>query len=115
MTPTAIKDLSSQEICSIIQTSKEAGVTVLKYKGLELSFGPKAVKAESLPQAPIPVKEITDEQHEKNNKIALELEELNTKEDLLEHLMIVNPRLYEQMIVDGDLKDDSATKSATED
>lgn len=93
--------LSGKEICEIIELSAKNGATELKFGDLSIHFGPRADKS------PKPtVAEITDDQHKTQNKEALEAEELRTRKEQIDLMLIEDPALAERLISQGDLEDD---------
>lgn len=98
----AEKQLSVEEICSIIEACRNAGVTSMKCGPLELSFGKQTESPSEKPA----VTEITDDQHEKSNEDALVQEELRTRQDQIDQMLIENPSLAEELVAQGDLEDD---------
>lgn len=86
-----------------------AGVTELEFRGLHVKFSGTAERGTpSMPLAPNPqppVKDLTDEQHQKLSLAALELDELQTREDQLAEALITDPLRYEELMRNGDLTD----------
>lgn len=133
-TPTGCKDLTSlpdvfkvKEICHIIRVCSEAGVTELKFGGLEVKFGgafspadkPKPAtlgfqenKAyQSLPQKPVlPESDTFSQQMSFTDRSVLE--ELERSQ-----LMLEDPLAYEQMVIDsyvGDVGTDADGREGIE-
>jgi hypothetical protein len=120
-TPTARNSqLSSAEVCSILETSAKAGVSELKFGGLEVKFGkpaeerPRAPGPQPTPVLPVPVEALTEEAHTTQSKESLELESIRIKERQFQELLITNPLLAEQMIENGELADGSASSDDAE-
>lgn len=105
--------LDSEEVCRIIDASARAGVRVLKFGGLYLQMGePKAVR-ESLPDSPplaahtpTPATEIAELNHVSQSQDALELDELQEREDQIAELLLTDPLRAEELIRDGELEED---------
>jgi hypothetical protein len=97
-TRTINNDLDPQDIASIIQSCKDAGVRELQFKGLNISFG-------TLPETKKTAAELRDEQVKMGAR-GLEIEELRMIEDRIEQLKIEDPEEYERLILSGELKRD---------
>lgn len=114
----ATKALDSTEVCVIIESCAKHGVTSLKWGALEISFTPSGKRPEETlaneqagadlaikAHQTIPDAEISDKRHAENNKDALELNEIELREEQLAELQITDPLAAEQLIRDGDLED----------
>lgn len=95
------KDLNLTQIKEIIETVARLGGTSLKFGSLEILFGKQTDTSQTHP-----LTEITDQQHSDQNKDALEQEELRSKRDQIELMLLENPALAEKLIADGELVDD---------
>ena len=107
--------LNFKELCSIIKTCGANNVAELKFGDLCVSFHKKVET-----QQPIESEhkhnthtdtEISDEQREQMGKAALEHDEIMTREDQLDQMLIESPSEYERLIAQGDLEDDGQTES----
>ena len=94
--------LSRQDICLIIETCAKNGVTILKFGDLDLNFGKPA---EPVQIASTPDKAISDANHELNTKNAIEKDEIDLREDAIAHMIVENPVMAEQMLLDEELED----------
>lgn len=107
--------LSTDDVLRIIEASAHCKVLVLKFQGLEIEFGkqvepdptPGSPRTSALPKTPPPVAEMTVKEIKELAKEALEQGELEFREALVEELKIVNPVLYEELIRQGELEDDT--------
>lgn len=107
--------LSVTQVCTIIRECTKHKVSTLKFGDLELSFSvndpriynkesdKKLAKSKSETQ---PVKAITEEQHTKLNKEAIEKEELELRQEQMSTMFIEDPFMAEQLLKDGELEDD---------
>lgn len=94
----------------------------MKFRNLHVRFGTQAEQVtvnESFPNLSYPlvqqstslnpaVADLTPEQHEAQNKAAIELAELHLKEEALARALIEDPEEYERLLRDGELSDDVA-------
>lgn len=109
-------ELKSQEICEIILSSAQNGVTELKFGSLHIVFGKKTEPQEIslLPGkvygASTPDNEISDQTHEQMNIDSLEADELRLRDDQLSQMQIENPLKAEQMLLDQELEDDEQSE-----
>lgn len=109
-------ELSADSICRILEVSAQAGVSELKFGDLHVTFGKPAETRITgsplgypfVPQAPTPepVTVLTEEEHKKISKGALEVEEVRARERQLADLLITDPSKYEELLRNGDLSDD---------
>lgn len=102
--------LKSGEICAIIKACSENGVTELKFGDLQVSFKlkkPEPIEPELTTE--IPATEIA-EAIQQSSADALEKEELQTRDDELEHMLVENPRRYEELMAQGDLESKATGK-----
>lgn len=106
--------LSTEQVIKIMEASANCGVLVLKFQGLYLQLGPKVGPASTPPGEPntqaqtAAVAEMTETQHEKLGKEALEQSELEAREAYLEEIKITNPVHYEELVNQGELEEDDA-------
>lgn len=104
--------LNFKELCSIIKTCSGHNVSELKFGDLHVTFH-RTVKSELEQTAPVQPThtdtEISDEQREQIAKAALERDEISTREDQLDQMLIESPSDYERLIAEGDLEDDGNT------
>lgn len=89
--------LTAKEVCSIIRTCRESGVTKINYLNLSAEFA-KDYEVVS------PVKSCKDFL-KANEESIRETEDLMSREDKLAMMAIENPSEYEQLIIQGDLKE----------
>jgi len=113
--------LTGEEIALIIEASAKANVRVLELPGIRLEFGEASpAKVAVTPPAPAePTRPtdaaLSDEQHDKQNKEALEVEEARTKEHRLGMMLIEDPLEAERMIASGELDDEEEGGDEDED
>lgn len=101
MSSTAKNNLTSDDICKIIKACAESGVYKIKCNSLEVEFGqPKKVDHENFTQ------ELTQEAHDKMDQQTLVEEEVKTREEQIQMMLIENPELAEEMIANGELNED---------
>ena len=96
--------LSPTAVCDIIRSCKEAGVAKLKFSDLEIEFTNSGAKEiVPLTGAVIPAeilqKQLLDE------SVVIEREEIRSKEDTLDQLLIENPLEMERLEAMGELED----------
>jgi len=106
-TVTNSKELSAEEVCSILRVCGEAKVSVLKFRDLYVKFGGTAESQKNdVPSAlPItPEAEISDNSKQVAFE-AIEKEMVLTKEERLALLQIEDPLEYERLVVNGELED----------
>lgn len=111
-------ELSAKEICSILKASQEAGVTVLKFRGLYVRFGWPASPEQTLaPTAPESVQASTETPEEISQQ-AIDKEAILTKEERLALMVIEEPEEYERLMFmrdefeperKGEITDDDGT------
>lgn len=112
-------NLSFNEVCDIIKTSAEHGVSTLKFGTLHLEFGrpPKQQPAPPVESAnPLvnPEEEISDAQHTEQTKAQLERDEVSLREEQIAHMMIENPSRAEEMLANGEIESDDFDESNDE-
>lgn len=92
---------TSEEICRILETCKTVGVKEFYLGELRFVFNSgEALPDKVNPTTPVPI------DHEKQSKEALELDEMQEREDRLRLLAIEDPVEYERQIVDEELEPD---------
>lgn len=97
-------NLTSDDICKIIKACADNGVYKISVSTLAIEFGEYKIKN---PEN-ITVPRMTQEAHDKQNAETLVSEELKTKSDQIDMLMIEDPVLAEEMIANGDLENDGS-------
>lgn len=100
------RDLTSEEVCTIIRQCGESHVSVLKFGALEVAFHDQVKPPEYTP--PLfshPEAEISE--NPAANQIeqeAIHADELQVKLDRLAMMMVEDPAQYEKLLIDGDLE-----------
>lgn len=101
------KDLSSRDVCEILKSCAEHQITSLQWGGLKVLRGHQTPHEEnpspSGETAPPPSQEQIDTQA----KDDLEKEELDFMEDKTADLLIEDPSKFEELVMDGELEDES--------
>lgn len=111
-------ELSSVDLCPILEASAKAGVTELKFRGLHVVFGRTAEQVVTMdprfglpaypfvqqPPAAKTEMDLSAEQHKLIRKQYLENAETNLREDQLAELLVTNPQLYEELLQKGELE-----------
>jgi Tfp pilus assembly pilus retraction ATPase PilT len=108
--------LSSREVCLILDSSAKAGVSELRFGDLHVKFGgPAEIRISGdLPPYPFvkqssaiaPVVDLTEAQHEKQNKDSIEMDEILLREEKLARALVEDPSEYERLLERGELSDD---------
>jgi hypothetical protein len=107
--------LSGTEICLIMEAGSKAGVAELKFRDLHVTFGRPAEQVVGMsvpypfvqrPSVQPEVADLTSEQHAKQTKDAIEMDEITLREERLAKLLIEDPAEYERQLSDGELSDD---------
>lgn len=112
MSSTAKNNLTSDDICKIIKACAENGVYKIKCSTLEVEFGqPKKNDPENNTEL-IPV--LTQAEHDKMNKDALEEEEIKTRDEQVRMMLIEDPLRAEEMIANGDFDEDGTDGTSEE-
>lgn len=93
--------LSAESIIALIKTSSEHGVTSLKFGGLELELGIKTKAA-----ATQPVTEITEQEQKLNDEKNLVRQELESRQEQIDNMLVEDPVQAEKLIADGELVPD---------
>ena len=107
-TVTRSKELSAEEVCSILKACGEAQVSVLKFRNLYVKFGGPAEhqKNDLATVSPIiPETEISEQASNVSTEALLKEARL-TKEERLALLQIEDPHEYEKLLFSGELEDD---------
>lgn len=102
--------LSPEQVCAIIKACGESQVRVLKFAGLYVEF-------ERTPLTPVVAEEVLPPPATEMAESQLKIEEgrgilqreLQIRDDQVAQMMIENPVLAEQLLMDGDLADDDDT------
>lgn len=104
--------LTVAEACLIISLSAKEGVSVLKFRGLQVEFGTLSKDRPEPPSSPspwkpgvIPSAAMEVPPHEEQAKEAAELDELRLREEQIEELLLTDPFKAEELIRDGDLEE----------
>lgn len=98
-------NLTSDDICKIIKACAENNVYKFSLDTLAIEFGER--KKEDPENITVPV--LTQEAHDKQNEKTLVEEEVKTKTEKIQMLMIEDPVLAEEMIANGDLENDGSS------
>lgn len=103
--------LSVAEVCKIINISSKVGVSEISYGDLSVKFGRSTEPGPDGSHtghrlASLPVKNITDEQHETQSKASLEAEEVLLREEQLARALVEDPVRFEELLRNGDLGDE---------
>lgn len=104
----APKNLTAQEICSIIKECARQGVAEMTYGELHVKFQPLGEREEAPAHVPpsqrvrVPAKTL-----DKIESDSLRNDELAVKEDDLAQMLIEDPAQYEKLVLQGDLADDA--------
>lgn len=94
----------------IVKLCVKSGIKSLKWRDLEVDFG-EQINSNGDQQLPLktararPVKAITVEQHQLQNRLRLEEDELIFREQQIADLQLTDPLKAEEMIVNGELDD----------
>jgi hypothetical protein len=110
--------LNAEEVCSIIESCKDAGVSVLKFRGLYLRFGhaDHARRAETAPgpgieetttSSPTDSDEMEKAAVEAHERTLLR-DELKVRAQQIDELPITDPLEYERKLANGELEDDAS-------
>lgn len=98
----AKNNLTSDDICKIIKSCAENGVSEFIFDTLNIEFG--KYKKNDPESITVPI--LTQEAHDKMDKQTLVEEEIKIKEEQIQMLMIEDPAKAEEMIANGDFDDD---------
>ena len=95
-------NLTITEILSIIELCAKSGVSSIKYKELEVNYSSLGVN-------------LTKEQHDLIEKATLANEEISSKKERLEMMLINNPLEYEELVSGEELVSDNSNADEEED
>lgn len=99
--------ISSEEVCKILDACAKKGVIELKFGPLEVRFQPKAQSHPKKAPGPIipahPEPENILQEQREAEKAELLREEIRTKEDEVDELVLTDPLKYEELIESGEL------------
>lgn len=107
-------DLSSQDIEVILGACAKHGVSELQFRGMTVKFGMTPDSPSGARGANSPVEAMTDKDHARNTKDALEKDELEFREEQLAELQITDPSRYEELVRDGELDEDDTEPAGDE-
>lgn len=103
-----------EEIALILEAGAKHGVAEMRLPGLFVRYGQPAVREDSPPPKPplsAPTSsDLTTDQHEAQNKESVERDQLVLREEQLAEFLVTDPLRYEEMIRDGELGDEPATR-----
>ena len=105
--------LNASDICCIIEACGKAKVSELGFAGLRLTFGWTA-KEEAEKTKDTPAPHLSERVVSEASKIAeqtLQRDEIITKEDLVQQLLIEDPLAYERFIIGEELEDQDVGES----
>lgn len=105
--------LSSSEVISILSTCRDASVSVLKFRDLYVSFGKQtrleelqqAIQSVDVTQSPTFAKAIAKIQTQQSQD-SLEQDEIELKQEQLAQMFIENPKLAEELLLNGKLDEE---------
>lgn len=97
----AKNNLTPDNIISIIKACAEHNVSKFSVDTLAFEFGQPKVKDDVIITEPL-----TAQVHEKMDKETLVQEEIKTRNEQMQMLLLENPLLAEELIASGDLEDD---------
>lgn len=103
-------DLSSADVCGIIESCGKAGVRILKYGNLYLSLGPAPLKITHYPLSSDP----RTPDHVRQNVETLQRDEEEVRAERLRMLMIEDPVEYERQLRDGELENEPGESDLAE-
>lgn len=92
--------LKSEEVSALIKICSESGVSQLKWGNLRVNFGSPKKPSYTLE---IPDTEISEQTTQLSHSNLVK-EELQTREDELDHMLVEDPLAYEEMILAGELE-----------
>jgi len=110
--------LTGEEIKAIILQCAQSKVREIDIPGLRLVFGdvgpakPLPARPSALETTRPPDAALSEEEHEANNQNFIADEEAFAKEEQLALMAIEDPLQYEQLMLRGELHDDSNAKQA---
>lgn len=111
-------NLSTDEICRILETSSKSGVIELKFGDLHVTFGTPAGHVPSVEnvveQPPVASPVLTDDQHKRQSEESLEMEQVRLREEQLARALVEDPVEYERLLSQGELSDELDTADSEE-
>lgn len=106
--------LSTEDVCRILKSSEESGILKLKFRDLEFERETGRKVPQPIPQTHSEYA-IPEETHKKQNEQQLLVDELRTKAEQLQELIITDPYQFEKMLADGELVPDEDTDDGDRD
>lgn len=97
--------LSSADVCAILTSCREAGVSELEFGALRVTFGRPPRHETQEPLQSLATEEEISANQVKMARESLELDELAVREQQIEELLLTDPAKAEQMIIDGQLEE----------
>lgn len=88
---------SYDELCRIIEVCRSSGVVQIALPGLSLKFDTQNKNVGNF---------VPEPNHEQNEKLAVEQNEIEVKEDQVERLLLEDPVEFERQIASGELLED---------
>ena len=98
--------MTATEVCLILDSCAKNGVSTLKFGALEASWVSHPPLVQNSLDAHIPGTEIPEINHSEKTKEALEVSELNLREEQLAMALIEDPEQYERLLAQGELEDE---------
>lgn len=98
-------NLTSKDICNIIKQCSYSGVTHFNFGDLQISFKQSQLKAEE--NSITPGTEILGDELSQAEETATIQNEVQTREEQLEEMLLTDPLQFEELIRNGELEDDS--------
>lgn len=98
--------LSVEEVCRILKSSEESGILKLKFRDLEFERETGRIVTPPIPLPAHSEHAIPKETHTKQNEQQLLVDELRTKAEQLQELLITDPYQFETMLANGELVPD---------
>lgn len=87
--------VNSKDICTIITTCAESGVSEIEFEGVRISFTQQAPKTEALPVVQVPLDLSTVKEADLTKEQKDELEDL-----AIQQMVIEDPEAYENYVLD---------------
>ena len=112
MNTMANMELDTKKISAIIKACGKAGVQEFSLGELRITFGTKTDP--DLSVSPLSGEALSDEDHRKLNEQSLEQDEVRTRENQMEELLITDPAQYERLIIDGEFSDGDEVRRSDE-
>lgn len=110
MKPMAKNNLTSDDICKIIKACAENGVYKFSVDTLSFELGERKKSDPENITGLVPV--LTPEAHDKMERDALVEEEIKTKEEQIQMMLIENPMMAEEMIANGEFENDGTNATS---